>query len=264
MELKEPLISVEAASSEVKVAFVQTEGEEEQWLYCESAAKAAVASKMRASFQKRFEADMAYLAACLQKPKGHKKYEKILERIGRLKEKHKSISGCYEVIVQQSEDGKTASGITWTLIAEKAESRLNGHYFLRTNLKNIDPVRLWRLYGNLRTIEDALRFMKSSLGLRPVYHQKEQRVDAHLWITILAYHLIQSCMHELKKQGISDRWETIRNTLNSRMRITMQAKTAEGKLLYHRSTTRCEEDQARIYRAMSLSSQILKAKKVVV
>lgn len=264
MELKEPLISVGAASSEVKVAFVQAQGEEEQWLYCESAAKAAVAGKMRASFQKRFETDMAYLAACLQKPKGHKKYEKILERVGRLKEKHKSISGCYEVIVQQSEDGKTAGGITWTLIAEKAESRLNGHYFLRTNLKNIDPVQLWRLYGNLRTIEDAFRFMKSSLGLRPVYHQKEQRVDAHLWITILAYHLIQSCMHELKKQGISGHWETIRNTLNSRMRITMQAKTAEGKLLYHRSTTRCEEDQTRIYRGMNLSSQILKAKKVVV
>jgi len=50
-----------------------------------------------------------------------------------------------------------------------------GHYFLRTNIKDIGAAELWQLYGSLRTIEDAFRFMKSSLGMRPVYHQKERR-----------------------------------------------------------------------------------------
>jgi len=264
MTLKAPLVSVNASSSDVKVAFVHSDDHEEQWLYCESSAKAAVTQHMCTLFQQRLEKDLVHVATSLTQAKGRKKYTKILERIGRLKEKHKRISGCYDISVQPSEDGLMAVSITWEKKADKIESRLNGHYFLRTNLKDISPQALWHLYGNLRTIEDAFRFMKSSLGLRPVYHQKEKRVDAHLWVTILAYHLIQNCAYTLKKQGVSDSWESVRNLLSSRIRVTMQAKTSEGGMLYHRSTTRSEPHQHRIYQAMGLSPQILKVKKTLV
>jgi transposase len=50
---------------------------------------------------------------------------------------------------------------------------------------------LWQLYKTLRRVEDSFRFMKSSLGVRPVYHKKKRRVDGHLWVTVKAYHLIQ-------------------------------------------------------------------------
>ena len=103
--------------------------------------------------------------------------------------------------------------------------------------------------------------MKSSLGMRPVYHQKERRVDGHLWITILAYHLIQNCMYRLRQAGVRERWETIRNLLSTRVRVTIRAKTAEGKTLHHRSSTKAEEYQAKIYRALQISPQILRAKK---
>lgn len=263
MEILGELVSVEASSAEVKVAFIKNDDDEEKWLYCESDAKEAVASAMKAKYQERFEEDLKKLNEGLQKPLGRKLYPKIIERIGRLKEKHKAISGCYEVVVHASEDAKTATAVTWTIKEEKMEEKLTGHYFLRTNLKEIDPGKLWHLYGNLRTVEDAFRFMKSSLGMRPVYHQKDRRVDAHLWITILAYHLIQSCMYTLRKQGYMDRWETIRNKLSTRVRVTMQAKTEAGTTLHHRSTTKAEANQIKIYQILGISPQILKAKKTI-
>ena len=119
-------------------------------------------------------------------------------------------------------------------------------------------------YNVLRGVEDAFRFMKSSLGLRPVYHQKEHRVDGHLWITILAYHLIQQCRHQLAQKGINYLWQTIRNIMIGRVRVTMQAKTEEGKVLYHRSTTKAEREQTDIYRALGLSSSILRTHKMVI
>ena len=59
----------------------------------------------------------------------------------------------------------------WTEIPEKMEDKLTGHYFLRTNLIDQGPKELWTLYNTLRGVEDVFRFMKSSLGLRPVYHR---------------------------------------------------------------------------------------------
>lgn len=248
----------------VKVALIKSdENSEEKWLYCESEAKTAVAASMKQSFRSRFELDLKKLAESLTKPRGRKKIAKVTERLGRLKEKHKKISSCYDVIITPSEDGITATTIEWKVIDEKMDDKLKGSYFLRTNLLDKNAVELWQLYNTLRGIEDAFRFMKSSLGLRPVYHQKERRVDGHLWITVLAYHLIQNCLYQLKQSGLSHHWLTIRKIMKSRIRVTMQAKTKEGKTLYHRSTTRAEVDQRTIYKALNITPQILKARKAI-
>lgn len=262
--LEGELVDVGDLNNFVKAALIKSEDDsEEKWLYCESEAKSAVASEMKQSFKKRFENELKKLSEGLYKPKGRKKYTKIIERISRLKEKHKRISGCYEVNVVASEDGTIAVAIEWKVIEEKMKDKLTGSYFLRTNLINMGVKELWQLYNTLRRVEDAFRFMKSSLGLRPVYRQKERRVDGHLWITIIAYHLIQHCLYQLNKQGINYQWKTIRKIMMSRVRVTMQAKTEEGKTLYHRSSTKAEGEQKEIYRALGISPQILKAHKTI-
>lgn len=257
------LIPVGDLKNFVKAAFVKGDYGDEQWLYCESEAKAAVASQMKESFRLRYEEELKKLSAGLTKQKTRKKYVKVLERVGRLKEKHKRISSCYEVNIIPSEDGQSAISVEWKVLEEKITEKLTGKYFLRTNILNMGAKDLWQLYNTLRGIEDAFRFMKSSLGLRPVYHQKEARVDGHLWITILAYHLIQNCLYQLSKKGINHHWQTIRKILLGRIRVTMQAKTVDGKILYHRSTTKAEGEQVVIYRTLGFSPQILKAKKAI-
>ena len=248
----------------VKVAIVKSENTEERWLYCESEGKQKTASEMRKKFQERFEKDLEGLSRSLAKPKGRKKYLKVLERLGRLKEKHNRISGCYEVEVKPSEDGQKAIAIHWKVLEEKIEEKLNDHYFLRTNEMKATPKELWNIYNNIRVAEDAFRFMKSSLGMRPIYHRKERRIDGHLWITLLAYYLIKSCLHQLKQWGINSNWETVRNRLSTRMRVTLKAKTDKGSTMYYRSTTKAEPLQVEIYRALGISSQIMQAKEVIV
>ena len=264
LDLEGELTPVGDLNNHVKAALLKTEDNEEKWLYCESEAKAAVASGMKQSFRQRFEDELTHLSESLTKPKARKKYPKVLERIGRLKEKHKRISGCYEVKAIPSEDDSIVTAIDWSVNEEKMIEKLTGSYFLRTNLITMEAKELWQLYNTLRGVEDAFRFMKSSLGLRPVYHQKEHRVDGHLWITILAYHLIQNCLYQLNKRGITQDWRTVRKTMMSRVRVTMHAKTEEGKTLYHRSTTKAEGDQVTIYKTLGLSSSILRSRKTVI
>lgn len=264
LDIEGELIPVGDLNNHVKAALIKSEDNcEEKWLYCESEAKAAVASEMKQSFKRRFEDELKKLSDGISKPKGRKNYMKVIERIGRLKEKHKRISGCYQVNAVASADGKTASAINWEILDEKMSDKLTGSYFLRTNLVTMGPKELWQLYNTLRGVEDAFRFMKSSLGLRPVYHQKEHRVDGHLWITIMAYHLIQHCLYQLKKQEITLQWVTVRDIMMGRVRVTMQAKTDDQKTLYHRSSTKAEGKQKEIYRALGMSSQILKAHKTI-
>ena len=263
VELEGELIPVGDLKNFVKAALVKSVDGDEKWLYCESEAKAATAEQMKQAFRKRFEEALQKLSEGITKPKGRKKYIKILERVGRLKEKHKHISGCYEITVLPSEDGINTSSVEWRILDEKMSEKLTGSYFLRTNLVDMDPKALWSLYNTLRIIEDVFRFMKSSLGLRPVYHQKEHRVDGHLWITVLAYHLIQNCLYQLSKKGIHYQWKTIRLIMDGRIRVTTQAKTEMGQTLYHRSTTKAEGEQVKIYKTLELSPQILKARKII-
>ena len=90
------------------------------------------------------------------------------------------------------------------------------------------------------------------------------RVDGHLWITIMAYHLIQHCLHQLKQQGIQYEWRTVRKIMRSRMKVTTHAKIKDGRTLYLRSSTKAEGEQVGIYRALRLSSSILRTYKTVV
>ena len=139
---------------------------------------------------------------------------------------------------------------------------MTGRYYLRTNLLHLGAKELWDTYNSIRTVEDAFRFMKSSLGMRPVYHQKEKRVDGHLWITILAYTLIQDILYRLRAKGITHNWETILTQFNSRVRVSMRAKTNTPSVIHLRTTTEAEQFHLHIYKALDFSTEILKLKKM--
>lgn len=249
----------------VKVAPLKLEKEgDDRWLICHSPEKETTASQMKALFQQRCEQDLQKLCEGLKKPKGRKKYEKVLEQVGRLKEKHRRISGCYEITVTPSSDQKTAISVEWKVRSEKLEEKLTGEYFLRTNLTDKNAKELWNIYNTLRKIEGCFRFMKSDLGMCPIYHQKEHRVDGHLWITILAYYLIQEVTYRLHGKGIVDQWQTIRTHMNSRIRVTTQMQTDQKQTVHVRSTTEPESYHKKIYEALNLSSKILSPKKTLV
>ncbi len=95
-------------------------------------------------------------------------------------------------------------------------------------------------FNMLTDIEDAFRSMKSKLGLRPVYHQMEYRVDAHLFITVLAYHVLHTLRFKLRKQEIPSGWATIRKELSPHERISTTIKRDDGKMIHIRKSSRPE------------------------
>lgn len=112
-----------------------------------------------------------------------KKYEKIVERIGRLRDKHSIVSEDYSITVIPDEHKKEAIAIEWQRNSKSNDNDRNcGVYRLRTNIENWSEQQLWETYITLTEIEATFRSLKSELGLRPVYHQKEDRVTGHLFI----------------------------------------------------------------------------------
>ena len=106
------------------------------------------------------------------------------------------------------------------------------------------------LYVTLTDLEAVLRSLKSELGLRPVYHRTAGRVDGHLFITVLAYPLVQLIRRRLRQHGISDRWSTLRDILAGQCRVTATFRRADGRTLHVRKATRAEPAQLAIIQAL--------------
>jgi len=87
-----------------------------------------------------------------------------------------------------------------------------GVYCLRTNELNWDEATLWRTYTMLTDVEAVFRSLKSELGLRPIYHHKEERTEGHLFITVLAYQAVQVIRQRLKSADINLNWKSLRGT----------------------------------------------------
>lgn len=115
----------------------------------------------------------------------------------------------------------------------------------------------------LTDIEDAFRCMKSELGFRPIHHQKELRADGHIFITVLAYHLLHSIRFKLRRQGIHLSWTTIREQLSTQVRITTTMKRKDGKMSRIRRFSRSELFHKKIYDALNLSYQPGKTVKTI-
>jgi len=211
---------------------------------------------MQDSFAKRFETALQKLADGLNKKGCAKRYETILERIGRLKEKYARAAQHYDITVTPDSKSNKAQGITWKRL-EKPQTQAThpGVYCLRTNVHEWDDKTLWETYTMLTDLESVFRGLKSEPGLRPVYHHKEERVNGHIFITLCAYHLVQTLRRQLKVQGIHDSWQTIRHKMENQQRVTVILKREDGKTIHLRKATRAEPYQKEIYDALGISAQ---------
>lgn len=202
-----------------------------------------------------------------------KKYSKIVERVGRLREKYPKASKRYEVdILVEDIHGKDitklqASDITWQKkekISADAQS-INGCYVLRTDRIDLNTDEIWNTYVMLTNIEHAFRDMKSFLGLRPNFHQLEKRGDTHMFISVLAYHLTHMIEYKLKKKGYTHSWQTIREIMSTHSRLTVECTEYEGSdkvkgKVFVRICSKPESSHNVIYQKLNLSSIPLEKK----
>ena len=220
----------------------------EATLICHSTDKEIKETGIQNRFEKRFEEELTKVHNTLNKKHGTKNYDKVLEKIGRLKERYKRIARRYEIAVEKNNN--LATSVTWQ---RKQEEHYPGMYTLRSNRTDFTEQEFFNIFSMLTDIEDAFRSMKSELGLRPVYHQKEHRTDGHLFIAVIAYHIMQTIRYSLKNKQISDSWSTIRKVLSTHVRITTTMKREDGRVIHIRKSSRPEPVHTRIYDALHLS-----------
>ena len=227
----------------------------ESLLYCHSTRREKKEQAIGDLFVKRFEDTMLKLAEGLHKKGCVKKYDKVLERIGRIKQKNPKASKQYKVTVEKDDKSGMATLITWKHVP-KADTKdtFPGVYCLRTSHNDWDENKLWHTYTMLTELEGVFRSLKTELGLRPVYHQKTDRVTGHLFITVLAYHLVHTIRYRLKSTDINSSWGDLRKQLEGQARVTITMKQKDGNIVHVRKSTRPELRQQKIYTALGLSS----------
>ena len=153
--------------------------------------------------------------------------------------------------------------IEWSIDDEKKlEARFSGSYYIRSSRNDLDEKQLWSLYMMLGEVEESFRSLKSELGLRPVYHRKDPRQEGHLFITVLAYHLLATIQRKLKSKGIFHRWSKLRERLSSHMRTTASVNNDKGERIYLRQTGDPEPYHLQIYRALELPANPLKTRRL--
>jgi len=157
--------------------------------------------------------------------------------------------------VKLDEAGKTATAITWNKTPKPGTALTDpGVYCLRTTLTAPTDTELWKTYSMLTNLEAVFRSLKTDLGLRPVFHQTESRVDAHLFISLLAYIVVHTIRTQLKASGIKDSWEKLRSILSGQVRITATVQRKDGRTVHVRKATRPEVALQCIYTELKISA----------
>ncbi len=213
-------------------------------------------------FHQRFEDGLSALNEQLAKPRAYRKPEVIERRIGRLQKANTRISRHFRVEVVTSEDGKQVQSIRWH--HEPVEGSMATHpgvYCLRSNIIDWDADRMWQTCMTLTEVEAVFRYLKSELGLRPIFHQKSKRAEGHLFISVLAYQAVCVLHTRLKASGGHESWQTIRDTLGSLVRMTTTFDCGDRRTLHLRKTAEPEVEMTALYEAMGISAPSRKLRK---
>lgn len=259
------VIVKQETGNKVIVKRVEAPDTGEVLLYCHSEKREKKEQAMSNQFHQRFEQALTKLHQGLSKKGTVKRYEKILERIGRLKQKYSRVAQVYQLEIATDDNKINALSLSFKRLDKSTEKdQLSGTYCLRTNVKHWSETTLWKTYVTLTDLEATFRSMKTELGLRPVYHQKEDRVTAHLLITLLAYHLVHSLRYQLKQQGIHLSWQSIRQIMSRQQRVTISMPTQDKKQIFVRTTTQPETTQQTIYNALGIIPDPLGKQKTII
>lgn len=246
----------------IELKIFNPENHTDLWLYVKSEQKRVKEQSMADKLEHRFTEELKSLQDRLAKKGTVKKIEKVWERIGRIKEKNKGVSGKFDINVE--EENGLAIEITWDKKEPNPSSgKTYGEYFIRTNIENAEEKKLWQAYNTIREVESTFRCLKSDLLLRPVHHQNDQRVEAHIYLAMLAYQLVNTVRHMLKENNINLDWRNV-------MRI-MKIQTIQSIMINAQTKKICIRKPARpikqaldIYKATNTKSTIPAIKKYVV
>jgi len=146
---------------------------------------------------------------------------------------------------------------------EKLQS-LDGNYLLKTDRDDLTDSEIWHLYVMLTRAEDAFRNLKTDLKMRPNFHQIEKRVEGHVFITILAYHILHSIEQTLREKKCSSSWATIKRIVTSHTYSSIILPVTDGTVIHLRKAGRPEPVHEEIYNKLQINLDHLTTRKSVI
>lgn len=200
---KENWVEVQAGV-EVKLVPHPDGGTPEQYVLCRSSARREKEAALIELARKRLRAQLDKTHAALQK-RPARDPGVIERRLGRWLGRFPAAERLIEVTVERNAQGQ-ASGLKITERTERSAwaAHAHGADLLRTNWLAQDPAKLWRWYMQLTQAEDAFRIGKSDLSLRPVFHRKTERVEAHILVCFLTLALWRTLEMWMRGKGLGD------------------------------------------------------------
>jgi transposase len=212
---------------------------------------------IREKHEKRLLADLEKFKARVAR--GTIKNEaKIHEAIGRLKERYPRVARYYAM--RYDTEART---FAYELDAERRSraEKLDGSYLLRTDRTDLSSDEAWRIYMLLTRVENAFRAMKSPLEERPIFHHKQHRVETHIFLCVLAYHLLIAIENTLLARDVHTSWESVRETLQTHQVCTVVLPAPHGLELHIRRGSTPEPAHRDIYDALQMPHQPVRPRK---
>jgi transposase len=239
--------------STIRVKMRRVDGETH--VLCLSSERKGKDRAIREAHEKKLLVDLAKLSQRVKKGKGRgTKPAEVLESIGRLKERYSRVARYYRM----EYDSQTKAFQYSLDEAKRARAeKLDGSYLLKTDRDDLSGDEAWRIYTLLTQAEAAFRTLKSPLGERPIFHHKEGRVEAHIFLCVLSYHLLMSIEKTLRDAGVHTSWATVRETLKTHQVNTIVLPTDGGMVLRIRQGTTPDPAHRELYQKLRIGSEIV-------
>ena len=239
--------------SQVRVKMKRTEAEETHVL-CISSERIEKDRAIRKKQETRLMADLKKLAKRIEQGR-LVKAEKVSEAIGRLKERYPRVARYYKMTYEESE-----RHFTYEFDQEKhaQAEQLDGSYLLKSDRDDLSAEEAWRIYILLTRVENAFRNMKSPLAERPIYHQLEHRVETHIFLCVLAYHLLVAIERTLLDRGVHTSWGSVREVLSTHEVCTIVLPTDDGRVLRIRKGSTPEPEHTELYELLGMPKEIIR------
>ena len=223
---------------------------DETFILCRSAERQAKEKAIHERFEKRIEQSLERIAAGCAKRRH--KVAVIERRVGRLLGQNSRAAGLFTIDVKK--DNRGAAAISWSKDETWRDwsSLSEGCYLLRTNVTNWSAQDLWQAYMQLTEAEAAFAIAKSDLKLRPVWHQKEQRVQAHILVCFLAYVLWKTLSQWCQRAGLGDEPRKVLDELSQIKLVDVVLPTRQGPPLRQRCVSRPTDHQAILLHRLGL------------
>ena len=231
--------------------------DQETLVLCLSSARKEKDCAIREKQEGRFLADVAHLEERVRNG-GLVKPVKIGEAMGRLKERYPRVARYYAL-----EYDPQTKRLTCTLDGAKRSTaeKLDGSYILKSDRDDLSADETWRFYMLLTRAENAFRSMKSPLMMRPIHHRREERVETHIFLSVLAYHLLVAIEKTLLDQEVHTSWATVRETLRTHQVCTVVLPADGGSVLRIRRASTPEPQHVELYELLGVPTKIMAPRK---